>query len=76
MNADKVQDMRSEYTKKDLGEGIRGKYYEDFSAGSNLVLLSPDVANVFKDEKSVNDALRALVKIARESVRADTGSEE
>jgi hypothetical protein len=76
MNADKVQDMRSEYTKKDLGEGIRGKYYEDFSAGSNLVLLSPDVANVFKDEKSVNDALRALVKIARESVGADTGSKE
>ena len=59
--------MRSEYTKRDLGEGIRGKYYDDFSAGSNLVLSNPDVAKVFKDEQSVNDAPRSLVKIARES---------
>ena len=72
MNAEKVHEMRSEYTKKDLGEGIRGKYYDDFSAGTNLVLLSPDVAKVFKDEKSVNDALRSLVKIAREAVGAET----
>lgn len=76
MNADKVQDMRSEYSKTDLGEGTRGKYYDDFSAGTNLVLLSPDIAKIFKDEKSVNDALRSLVKIARESVEAETASGE
>ena len=68
MSAEKINDMRSEYNKHDLGAGIRGKYYKEFKEGTNLVLLSPDVAKVFKDEKSVNDALRSLVKIARESV--------
>ena len=69
MSADNLNDLRSEYKKSDLGRGTRGKYYDDFAAGTNLILLSPDVATVFKDEKSVNDALRSLVKLARESVK-------
>jgi len=40
-------------------------------SGNNLVLLSPDVAKIFKDEQAVNDALRSLAKIARESVHQD-----
>jgi hypothetical protein len=69
VSADNVNDLRSEYKKSDLGRGTRGKYYDDFTAGTNLILLSPDVASSFKDEKSVNDALRSLVKLARESVK-------
>ena len=64
-----VNELRSVYKKSDLGRGTRGKYYDDFTAGTNLVLLSPDVATIFKDEKSVNDALRSLVNLARESVK-------
>jgi hypothetical protein len=59
--------MRNEYTRQDLGKGIRGKHFDDYGKGTNLVLLSPDVAAVFPDDVSVNEALRSLMKIARQS---------
>jgi hypothetical protein len=55
--------MRDEY---DFTGGIRGKYASRFAEGSNIVVLDPDVADVFPDGKSVNDALRALAKIVRD----------
>ncbi len=60
-----IEELRPEYKKKDLGKGVRGKYYKEFISGTNLVLLSPDVAAVFPNEKAVNDALRSLIKIAK-----------
>ena len=54
--------MRDEY---DLEGGVRGKYAARFAEGSNVVILDPDVAELFPDGESVNDALRALAKIAR-----------
>ena len=48
----------------DFRGGVRGKYARRFAAGSNVVVLEPDVAKVFPDSPSVNEALRALVKIA------------
>jgi len=56
--------MREEY---DFSKGVRGKYAERFSQGSNVVVLDPDVADAFPDSKSVNKALRALTEIARQS---------
>ena len=47
-------EMREEY---DLPGGVRGKYYERYNQGTNLVLLEPDVYEVFKDSSSVNQAL-------------------
>ena len=47
--------MRPEY---DLRGGVRGKYYERYRQGTNVVLLEPDVAKVFKDSAIVNEALR------------------
>jgi len=67
MKKSKSKKLRSEYHRKDLGKGIRGKYFKDYMAGSNLVLLSPDVAAVFPDEASVNRALRELIQLARKS---------
>ena len=55
-------DMLEEY---DFSNGIRGKYVERFREGSNVVVLSPDVAEVFPDSESVNEALRTLIKITR-----------
>jgi hypothetical protein len=52
--------MRAEY---DFSKGVRGKYFERFQQGTNLILLEPDVASVFKDSAAVNDALRALLKV-------------
>jgi hypothetical protein len=42
----------------DLTGGVRGKYYERYMQGSNVVLLDPDVAHVFHDSAVVNQALR------------------
>ncbi len=61
-------ELRPEYNRDDFGHGIRGKYYDHYKSGTNLVLLSPDVASIFPDEKAVNDALRSLIKIAQKSV--------
>lgn len=63
----KHEEMRKEYKGEDLGKGIRGKYFEEYKKGTNLVLLSPDVAEVFPDDASVNEALRSLMKIARQA---------
>ena len=68
MKAVKHKTMRKEYRREDLGKGIRGKCYEEYQQGTNLVLLSPDVAAALPDEASVNDAQRTLMKIARQSV--------
>ena len=54
-------EMRPEY---DLRGGVRGKYYQQFMEGTNLVLLDADVAAVFRDSESVNQALRVLIKAA------------
>ena len=58
--------MLAEY---DFSRGIRGKYSERYAAGRNIVVLSPDVVEAFPDSQAVNDALRALVAIAQQSVR-------
>ena len=63
----KHKEMRKEYKREDLGKGIRGKYFEEYKKGTNLVLLSPDVAAAFPDDASVNDALRSLLKVAQQS---------
>ncbi len=60
-------DIRKEYKREELGKGIRGKYFAEYKKGTNLVLLSPDVAKAFPDDASVNDALRSLIKIARQT---------
>lgn len=49
--------MRPEY---DFSCGVRGKYAAAFQCGTNVVLLDPDMAEVFPDSKSVNDALRTV----------------
>lgn len=51
----------------DFSNGVRGKYIERFKKGNNIVVLSPDVAEVFTDSESVNEALRTLIKITREN---------
>ena len=67
MKTVKHEEMRKEYKREDLGKGIRGKHFEEYKKGTNLVLLSPDVAAAFPDDASVNDALRSLMKIARQT---------
>jgi hypothetical protein len=67
MKMAKSDELRPEYKRKDLGVGIRGKYYEAYQKGTNLVLLSPDVAAAFPTEQAVNEALRSLIEVAQRS---------
>jgi len=68
MRKAKVSDeLRPQYKREDLGVGVRGKYLESYTKGTNLVLLSPDVAKVFATEEEVNEALRSLITLAKKS---------
>ena len=62
-------ELRHEYELARLKGGVRGKYYERAVAGTNLVLLEPDVARAFPDSSSVNRALRLLQDVAAKSAR-------
>jgi hypothetical protein len=62
-------DLRQEYDSSKLQGGVRGKYAAPYFAGTNLVLLSPDVAEYFPDEQSVNTALCGLIHVAKGVVR-------
>ena len=60
-------ELRPEYDLARLKGGVRGKYYQRAMAGTNLVLLEPDVARAFPDSTSVNRALRLLQDVATKS---------
>jgi hypothetical protein len=62
----RAPDLLDEY---DFSSGVRGKYAKRYAEGTNVVVLAPDVAAVFPDAQSVNDALRALARIARRNGR-------
>jgi len=57
-------ELRREYDLSKL-KGVRGKYARRYQAGTNLVLLSADVAEYFRDEQSVNAALRKLIHVTK-----------
>jgi hypothetical protein len=61
-------ELRSEYDFSQLRGRVRGKYVERYQAGTNLVLLEPDVAAAFPDGKAVNEALRLLIKVAESRI--------
>jgi len=59
-------DMLPEY---DFSKSVRGKYAKRYAEGSNVVVLSPDVAEIFRTSESVNEALRTLVRVGRKPSR-------
>ncbi len=61
-----TSDMLDEY---DFTGGVRGKYAKRYAEGTNVVVLAPDIAEYFPDSESVNAALRALVGVARKTVK-------
>ena len=62
LNKETDSDMLDEY---DFSHGVRGKYVQRFAKGCNVIVLDPDVAQIFPDSESVNQALRALAEIIR-----------
>jgi len=61
-------DLRDEYDFSQLKNRVRGKYVERYQTGTNVVRLEPDVAEIFPDAQSVNEALRLLIKVAQTQV--------
>lgn len=54
----------------DFSGGVRGKYAARYAEGNNVVVLSPELAEVFPDSAAVNEALRTLVRISGKTLRA------
>jgi len=57
-------DLRPEYDLSELAGGVRGKYYRQATSGTNLVLIEPELMDVFPNTEAVNRALRLLVDTA------------
>ena len=66
----KPDELRPEYDFASMRGGIRGKYSKRFQAGTNLVLLEPEVARAFPTAEAVNEALRAVLRATRVVRRA------
>ena len=58
-------DLKPEYDLDALGKGVRGKYYERYHEGSNVVVIEPDLAKEFPNARAVNDALRKLLELRK-----------
>jgi hypothetical protein len=62
-----IDDMRDHY---DFSGGVRGKYAGRYAEGANVIVLAPDVAEIFPDSVAVNEALRTLARLSRKTLRA------
>jgi hypothetical protein len=59
-------ELRPEYDLRQLLKGgVRGKYAKRYHAGTNLILLDPDVRKAFRSERAVNDALRLVIELRK-----------
>ena len=59
-------ELRPEYDLRELlKDGVRGKYAQRYRAGTNLVLLEPDVADAFPSETAVNEALLLVIQLTK-----------
>jgi hypothetical protein len=62
-------EMRNEYRREDLGKGVRGKYFDRVSKGTNLVLLDDKVAKAFPTTEAVNEALLGRLALTEQTAR-------
>ncbi len=66
----RAEDLRPEYDLDKLSGGVRGKYYRRARAGTNIVLIEPELSKLFPDAESVNNALRLLADTAKAATRS------
>ena len=64
-----TDDLRPEYRLEDFGKMEKGKYADRMKESSNVIVLAPDVAEVFPNGDAVNRALRQLIEVARSNVQ-------
>jgi uncharacterized DUF497 family protein len=63
--AKRSDDLRPQYDLSQLKDGVRGKYHRRAAAGTNLVIIEPDLAILFPDSEAVNRALRVIADAAQ-----------
>lgn len=64
----KTDDLKiPESTRSQLGHGVRGKYFEKFMRGSNVVVLRPELVKAFPTSEAVNDALASYLSFVTEA---------
>lgn len=56
------ESLEKEYDLKTLGNGVRGKYFDQYQKGTNVVVIDPDLSKAFPNAKAVNDALRNILE--------------
>ena len=56
-----------ELTREQLGKGVRGKYFDVFTRGSNAVVLKPELQKAFPTSEAVNKALASVLAFAEEA---------
>jgi hypothetical protein len=62
-------ELRPEYQRSDFGTLVRGKYAAAVTAASNIVVLEPQLARAFPNDRAVNDALRAVLRTRKRASR-------
>lgn len=56
-----------ELKREQLGTGVRGKYFQRFTHGSNVVVLRPEIQKAFPTSEAVNKALASMLAFAQEA---------
>lgn len=62
----RIDELRPEYDLSQLKGCVRGKHAAMAKQGTNIILLSSDVAEIFHDDASVNEALRTLIRLNKQ----------
>jgi hypothetical protein len=62
-------ELRPEYKRSDFGTLVRGKYAERAAQSTNVVVLDPQVARAFPNDRAVNTALRGILRARKSTVR-------
>lgn len=65
INLSSQDELRKEYQLSSLRNGVRGKYYPQAGSATNLVVIDPELSEIFPDSEAVNKALRVLAAAAR-----------
>lgn len=72
--SEQVDELRAEYKRSDFGVLVRGKYAQRVKEATNVVVLEPQVARAFPNDRAVNKALRALIRGRKSSARPTSRS--
>ena len=65
-----LDELRPEYRREDFGTMVRGKYAQQMREATNIIVLDPDIAEAFPNAQVVNQTLRNLLELAKNSAHS------